>query len=290
MAKMDFKSLRPYVRQAREQKVKAPEELPKRWLVAYQIAIITEGEAIIHLDDVSHNLSKGNVVFIPPNMAHSYTIKNDFSKFMVYFDTNYTELSRTRNISSSTPPEEISNQRKAYLQTNIYENYNLPYIYTPDNFDNYINCWLGIKEAIQKNNSYVAEIRMTNLLNLIHSELGITKIKDKIDYCEAVKDYIDAGFERIITLEEIAALYEINKFTISKKFKERYGITVIAYYNQKRLEYAKAELSDPNASVTKISEHLNFTDIYTFSKFFKMHTGMSPRVFKTQRALNDKGV
>ena len=51
---------------------------------------------------------------------------------------------------------------------------------------------------------------------------------------------------------------------------------------EKRLEYARAELSKPNASVTKISEHLNFTDVYTFSKFFKMHTGMAPMTYKAQ--------
>ena len=162
----------------------------------------------------------------------------------------------------------------------------MPYIYAPNNFDEYLNCWYGIKEAIKKNNSYAAEIRMLRMLNLIHNELGITKIKDKIDYCEVVKDYIDAGFERIMTLEEIALLYEINKFTISKKFKQRYGISIIAYYNEKRLAYAKSELSKPRASVTAISEHLNFTDVYTFSKFFKMHTGMAPRTYKEEAAKN----
>lgn len=284
---MDFKSLKPYVRQAVEKRVKANTNLSTRWLVAYQIAIITEGEAIMHLDDVSHKMSKGSVAFIPPNVAHRYTVTSDHSKLIVVFDTNYSELSRTRNISSSIPPETLPTRRKAYLQTNIYENYNLPYIFTPDNFDDYLNCWYGIKEAIKKNNSYAAEIRMTKLLNLIHDELGITKIKDKIDYCEVVKDYIDAGFEHIITLEEIASLYEINKFTISKKFKERYGISIIAYYNTKRLEYAKSELKKPDASITKLSEHLNFTDVYTFSKFFKMHTGVSPRTYKTQYCHNE---
>lgn len=287
---MDFKSLNPYVRQAGEKKVTSPSELPTRWLVAYQINIIVDGKGILTFNDTHYEISKGDVIFIPPNEPHSYTIAKNIVQLFVDFDTEYTEMSRKRNISSSLPPETLPSYRKIYLQKNIYEKYDLPLIFRPQNFDEYVNCWTGIKDALKKNNSYVIEIKMTKLLNLIHEELGITKIKDKIDYCEVVKDYIDAGFERIITLEEISALYEINKFTISKKFKTRYGITVIAYYNQKRLEYAKAELSDPNASVTKISEHLNFTDIYTFSKFFKMHTGMSPRVFKTQRALNDKGV
>lgn len=77
--KMDFKSLRPYVRQAIEQKVKAPAELPIRWLVAYQIAIITEGEAIIHLDDVfSQNVKRKRCFYPSERGSQIYRHKRSF--------------------------------------------------------------------------------------------------------------------------------------------------------------------------------------------------------------------
>ena len=277
---MDFKSLKPYVRQADEQKVKAPAELPIRWLVAYQIRIITAGESVLLFNDTPYRIAKGDVVFIPPNEPHRYTVEKDIVYLYVDFDPNYSEISRKRNISSAIPPETLPSFRKIYLQQNIYKKYSLPLVFKPDNFDEFISYWHDIKEAVRKNNSYVTEIKMTKLLNLIHEKLGITKIKDKIDYCEVVKDHIDTSFERIITLDDIAAFYEINKFTISKKFKERYGTSIIAYYNEKRLEYAKRHLENPETSITKLSDYLNFTDVYTFSKFFKMHTGMSPRTYK----------
>ena len=279
---MDFKSLKPYVRQAVEKKFKAPAELSVRWLVAYQITVVTCGEGELITDERTYKISEGDVLFIPPNVAHRYRIDKDVTMLILGFDTSYSEISRMRNISSTIPPESLPKHRKAYLQKNIYEDYGLPYIYKAEDPEEYIRFWSEIKGLVQKNNSYAAEIRMTKLLNIIHDRLGITKIKTKVDICEIVKDYIDVGFEKIITLDEIASLYEINKFTLSKKFKDRYGISVIAYYNDKRLEYAKAELSKPTVTVSRVSEALNFTDVYTFSKFFKMHTGMSPRAFKTQ--------
>ena len=63
---MDFKSLKPYVRQAMEKKVKASAELPIRYLVAYEIAIITEGEALMIMNDVPYTLSKGDVFLYRP--------------------------------------------------------------------------------------------------------------------------------------------------------------------------------------------------------------------------------
>ena len=232
-------------------------------------------------------ITSGDVLFIPPNVAHSYSIKRDVSMLILGFDTSYSEISRMRNLSSTIPPETLPQYRKIYLQSNIYEDYDLPYIFKPENAEEYISCWKEIKDAVQKNNSYATEIRMTKLLNRIHERLGITKIKTKVDICEIVKDFIDAGYEKIITLDEIASLYEVNKFTISKKFKDRYGISIIAYYNEKRLSYAKRELSNPSVTVSFVSETLNFTDVYTFSKFFKMHTGMSPRAFKTRSAADE---
>ena len=124
------------------------------------------------------------------------------------------------------------------------------------------------------------KIKMRKMLNLIHRQYGIKTIKENIDCCEEVKDYIEANFEQIITLNDISALFEISKFTISKKFKSKYNVSIIAYYNLKRLEYAKKELLEHKKSISSIAKALNFTDVYTFSKFFKMHTGASPKKYR----------
>lgn len=134
---------------------------------------------------------------------------------------------------------------------------------------------------MKKNNSFVAEIKMLKLLNLIHDRLGIKNVKGDVDFCEALKDYIDANFEQIITLDDIAALYEVNKFTALRKFKKRYGVGIIEYYNALRLEFAKKSLQKEGHTITYVSNQLHFTDVYTFSKFFKNHTGTSPRAYKS---------
>lgn len=281
---MNFDKLKPYVREAKEKKVDAPRELPIRYLVAYQIILVVEGEAVIHAKDRDYRIETGNCVFIQPNEPHSYTITNNFREFHVYFDPTYSELSRIRNLSSSISPDQLSRDRKAYLQANIYEDYDLPLVFKPDNFDEYLEYFDEIKVAVKKNNSFVAEIKMLKLLNLIHDRLGIKKVKATVDICEAVKDYIDANFEEALTLDDIAALYEVNKFTALRKFKKRYGVGIIEYYNALRLDFAKKSLQNPEHNVTYVSEQLHFTDVYTFSKFFKNHTGTSPRAYKYDKS------
>lgn len=281
---MNFDKLKPYVREAREKKVDAPRELPIRYLVAYQIILVVEGEAIIHAKDRDYRIESGNCVFIQPNEPHSYTIVSNYRELHISFDTTYSELSRVRNISSAISPDQLPSFRKAYLQVNIYEDYDLPLVFKPHNFEEYLAYFDEIKTAVKKNNSFVAEIKMLKLLNLIHDRLGIKKVKGTVDICEAVKDYIDANFEEILTLDDIAALYEVNKFTTLRKFKKRYGVGIIEYYNALRLEFAKRSLQKEKHTVTYVSEQLHFTDVYTFSNFFKKRTGVSPRAFKSDKS------
>lgn len=281
---MNFDKLKPYVREAKEKAVTAPRELPIRYLVAYQIILVVEGEAIIHAKGLEYKIEAGSCVFIQPNEPHSYSVVENYRELHVFFDTTYSELSRIRNLSSALSPDQLPAFRKAYLQANIYEDYDLPLVFKPDNFEEYLNCFDEIKTAVKKNNSFVAEIKMLKLLNLIHDRLGIKNVKGEVDFCEAVKDYIDANFEQIITLDDIAALYEVNKFTVLRNFKKRFGMGIIEYYNSLRLDFAKKSLQKPEHNITYVSEQLHFTDVYTFSKFFKNHTGLSPRAYKVENS------
>jgi AraC-like DNA-binding protein len=281
---MDFSALKPYVREVTKKVIKANQELPIRHLIAYQIIIVTEGEAQMNINGVVHNVAAGDVLFIPPNIPYDYKTKINFEQLHIYFDPVYSELSRVRNISYSSFAA-LPSGRQIFLQENIYEKYNLPYLFKPENLEDYLKCWWEIKDSVKKNNSFVSEIKMLKMLNLIHSQYGIKTIKENIDYCEAIKDYVDANFEQIINLDDISKLFEISKFTISKKFKSKYDVSIIAYYNSKRLEYAKKELTDNQKSISSIAKVLNFTDVYTFSKFFKMHTGVSPKKYRESSML-----
>ena len=281
---LNFEKLKPYVREAGEKTVNAPNELPVRYLIAYQIILVIAGRATIHAKDRDYEIAAGDCVFLQPNEPHSYTITENFRELHVSFDTTYSELSRVRNVSSSIPPDQRAKHFQKYLQINIYEDYDLPLVFKPENFDEYLGYFHDIKTVVKKNNSFVAEIKMLKLLNLIHDRLGIKKVKATVDICEAVKDYIDANFEEALTLDDIAALYEVNKFTALRKFKKRYGVGIIEYYNVLRLDFAKKSLQKPEHNITYVSEQLHFTDVYTFSKFFKSHTGLSPRAYKVENS------
>jgi AraC-like DNA-binding protein len=45
---------------------------------------------------------------------------------------------------------------------------------------------------------------------------------------------------------------------------------------------AKAMLTNTDMTISQISDHLHFPDTSTFGKYFRRHTGLSPKEFKKQ--------
>lgn len=68
-----------------------------------------------------------------------------------------------------------------------------------------------------------------------------------------------------------------------RNFKKIYGQNIIEYYRLKRIEYAKNMLIDTDLSVRSIGEQLNFTDIYSFSRFFRQFTGKAPLEYRKRK-------
>lgn len=68
----------------------------------------------------------------------------------------------------------------------------------------------------------------------------------------AVKEYLDDHFTEKIMLEELAEKFFINKFYLSKIFKETYGTTVNNYLISKRITRAKQLLRFTDMTVDEV--------------------------------------
>ena len=99
---------------------------------------------------------------------------------------------------------------------------------------------------------------------------------------ELIKKYIHQNFAKSITLDNIAARLDCSKSTVMNTFRKKYGITVIAYLNQVRLEEAQKLICDTELSFKEIAGECGFYDQNYFSKQFTEKFGCSPTVFRTK--------
>ncbi len=95
--------------------------------------------------------------------------------------------------------------------------------------------------------------------------------------CYQVMNYIDTHIYEIIQLEKMAAIFNYNYSYLSALFKRTTGKTISEYYNQRRLETAKALICERKKKIGEISELLHYASPFSFSKAFKTKYGVSPK-------------
>ena len=109
-----------------------------------------------------------------------------------------------------------------------------------------------------------------------------SKSSDTTGEMAMIKAYIKSNCSQQITLDSLAAQFYLSKFYIEVNFKKFFGVPVIKYYNQCRLHSAM-KLLRKGIRVGEVSQRLSFDNIYSFSRFFKNATNMSPTEYrKTQ--------
>ncbi|MBO7124999.1 MAG: helix-turn-helix transcriptional regulator, partial [Bacteroidales bacterium] len=62
--------------------------------------------------------------------------------------------------------------------------------------------------------------------------------------------------------------------------KQESGYTPMEWINMVTINQAKNLLRQPNILVKQVADELGFPEQFTFRKYFKVHTGMSPSEFQ----------
>ena len=107
-----------------------------------------------------------------------------------------------------------------------------------------------------------------------------TNISKNEMLCYSVMRYIDANIFLIKSFSDIAEHFNYNYSYLSKVFKQTTNTTILNYLSNKKLERAKILIDEGKLSLTKIAEILNYASVYSFSKSFKYHFGISPTEYK----------
>ena len=83
-----------------------------------------------------------------------------------------------------------------------------------------------------------------------------------------------------LEVADVCDALHYNKSYIFKQFKKATGCSIMAYFNQLKIQTAKRLLRETSMSVTQISDKLAFDAPNYFSKTFKRITGYTPLHYK----------
>jgi len=134
---------------------------------------------------------------------------------------------------------------------------------------------------------YVRDMRinqeLSRLLTLLmsyswHPENKV--ISKKRMELSAVREYLDKHFKEKIVLEDLARIFFIDKYYLTKIFKEAYGVTITAYVLSMRITRAKNLLRFTDMNMEEIGAATGMNDANYFARNFKKVEGMTPGEYR----------
>ncbi len=137
---------------------------------------------------------------------------------------------------------------------------------------------LGTEVSAQSDSLWVCRIksyliRITGMLEDLFRE----KEPDPVD---AALDYICEHYFHKITLDDLTRQAHLNRVSLNKQFRARYGSTAMEYLNHYRIKMAEELLIHTGMNLTNIAQSVGFEYDTYFIRQFSRQKGMSPTCFR----------
>lgn len=161
-------------------------------------------------------------------------------------------------------------------------------VFTPEDSAPFFSVWVNLFSTAgsadymrdMKINSSLSELLVLIMAESWHPE-DATTAKKKASVAD-VKEYLDREYGSKITLDSLANQFYINKYYLTKVFKEQYGQSITNYLLNVRITKAKQLLRFSSKSVEEIGLEVGLGAPHYFSQTFKSVEGVPPSKYREQ--------
>ena len=98
-----------------------------------------------------------------------------------------------------------------------------------------------------------------------------------------VKMFIDNKAGKRITVNEVAVFAGCSRNHISSLFHKETGVKLKTFIDEQRIETARKMLQYSNLKIAEIAGIMEFSDVFSFSRFFFRNSGEYPSKFREQK-------
>lgn len=276
---MNVNEISPYIRVAMRSYLEAPFKINRRILFDYEIILIEKGTWKLIFDDTSIVCQQNDIILLRPGISHQIeSIGSGVSQPHIHFDLKYEQDSEQVFVSFKDEPG-FTEEEKKMIRPDLFGKIIKTPILSVKNPERFKKLLFSVIDVFERRKD-LFQLQYKSLMNemiymILESYADIAVARQDNDIIMLIKEYIDHNFYNRITLETLEKQFHYNKFYIEKKFKNAQGIPIKKYYNQLRYE-AIQDAFKQGYSVTQTAEMFNFNSIYTFSRFFKTISGISP--------------
>lgn len=254
-----------------------PHTSRRKNLASFLFFIVIKGEGSLEYEGTTYPLKAGDLVFVncKKPYAHSCSEKLWCLKWVHFSGPNVGSIYEKYRERGGRPVLTVSDRTQwEELLDSIYE-------IAASN--------LSVRNLAIKD-MQICE-KLTSLLTLLLEQSGSNdgpeekngrrKVgKAKKQNLQEVKDYLDANYAKRITLDMLAETFYINKFYLTRIFKEQFGESVTGYLLQVRITRAKQLLRFSPQTIEQIAAECGMHDANYFARMFKKVEGVTPGEYR----------
>lgn len=249
----------------------------------FQIFFLTKGKLTHHINDLSADMSIGEMAIIPPNVPHYVTLKNNPEYFTFSFNlSSFGEINIINEQVLTFLKSLEDNKKIVFPKTSIADD---DILYVQQLFERIYNETsrkeVGFKETIIAHGILIITqfIRRYHFADPINAQnLNYTNEQMVLGCIK----YIDNHFDENLRLDKIAHMSAMSQSTFCTCFKKITGTTFHNYVNERRIKYA-IKLLKKGYKITSVSSFCGYNDFATFSRNFKKFAGTNPKEYKKSK-------
>lgn len=242
----------------------------KRDYSGYLFQYTLEGDGIYETPDETFLLSKGSAFLITfPEDSHYYLPPGKGTKYhWTYFYIHF-----------SGPAAKPFYDRIRELKGPVFSlELNSPPIHS------FLTLYDSLKDERQLTKYKGSEWLYNFLIALLrHLEFPPNQIRNS--HVTAALDWMQTHYASPLNLETMCLELGVSLSHLSRQFHKEFGITLIAYLTQIRLEHAVQLLLNTDASIQEISADCGFSSSNYFTKIYKKVLHITPTQYRKQHKL-----
>lgn len=239
----------------------------RKGLASYLFFIVTEGSGTLTYEGSSYELRAGSCVFIDCYKAYSHASSEQLwtLKWAHFYGPNMSKIYK----------KYVDRGGKPCFETKHFNEYL-----------NKLNQLYDIAESSVNIRDMKIYEQLASLLTLLMEDSQTPAYESKHPAgkrnLQDVKEYIDIHFNKKLSLDELAETFYINKYYLTRIFREQFGLSISHYIMQQRITHAKHLLRFSDHSIEQIASLCGMEDANYFSRVFRKVEGVAPGEYRKQ--------